>query len=128
MPFRAPPPQDGVSASSTTRAKSIKRVKIQKEKQLSAASGNSYVRTLSLALYREPGATRTHGPRLKRALLYQLSYGLSHFVINIRIFFWLFKLQQVKITSWRIVMALGGLFNSCSIRKPLLPSLHQASV
>ena len=24
----------------------------------------------------EPGAIRTHGPRLKRALLYQLSYGL----------------------------------------------------
>src|SRR5262249_43829072 len=44
--FWAPPPQDGVSASSTTRA------------------------------IREPGAIRTHGPRLKRALLYQLSYGL----------------------------------------------------
>jgi hypothetical protein len=25
----------------------------------------------------EPGAVRTHDPRLKRALLYQLSYGLS---------------------------------------------------
>ena len=25
----------------------------------------------------EPGAARTHDPRLKRALLYQLSYGLS---------------------------------------------------
>ena len=25
----------------------------------------------------EPGADRTHDPRLKRALLYQLSYGLS---------------------------------------------------
>ena len=27
---------------------------------------------------REPGAIRTHGPRLKRALLYQLSYGLGN--------------------------------------------------
>ncbi len=25
----------------------------------------------------EPGAVRTHDPRLKRALLYQLSYGLK---------------------------------------------------
>ncbi len=33
---------------------------------------------------REPGAIRTHGPRLKRALLYQLSYGLVHQACNIR--------------------------------------------
>ena len=29
-----------------------------------------------LIVLSEPGAIRTHGPRLKRALLYQLSYGL----------------------------------------------------
>ena len=32
----------------------------------------------------EPGAIRTHGPRLKRALLYQLSYGLELCGDNIR--------------------------------------------
>ena len=31
----------------------------------------------SFIFYGEPGADRTHDPRLKRALLYQLSYGLS---------------------------------------------------
>ena len=39
---------------------------------VAALSFNSFI------FYGEPGADRTHDPRLKRALLYQLSYGLTN--------------------------------------------------